>query len=181
MPDQPDELQQYEALFRRNYPRLCQRVQRMLGDMDAAEDIVQEVFVQFWHNENQQKIDNPEAYLHRAAINKALNYAGSQKRRMQIAREYQQEQARIMPAGEELELRELQQEVQQGIDSLPPMCRKVFLLSRYEEMSHKEIAAFLGISANTVDNHIKKALAILRKLLLSLLLVCFEIIYRFFY
>ena len=60
------------------------------------------------------------------------------------------------------------------------MCRKVFLLSRYEEMSHKEIAEFLGISPNTVDNHIKKALAILRKVLLSLVLVACEIILRYF-
>ncbi|WP_242916524.1 RNA polymerase sigma-70 factor [Pontibacter liquoris] len=173
-------LQEYETLFRRNYKRLCQRVHRMLGDMDATEDLVQEVFVQFWNKKDGQAIDNPEAYLHRAAINKALNYAGSQKRRWEIAKQYQQEQDQTTPAGQELELQELQKKVQQSIDALPPMCRKVFLLSRYEEMSHKEIAAFLNISPNTVDNHIKKALAILRKVLLSLLLVVCQIIFRFF-
>ncbi|WP_347158418.1 RNA polymerase sigma-70 factor [Pontibacter chitinilyticus] len=180
MPDYQDDLQQYETLFRRHYPRLCRHVHRMLGDMDAAEDVVQEAFVQFWNLENRQAVENPEAYLFRSAINKALNYACSQKRRHTMGLEYQQQQAKTSAAGQYLELQELQQKVQQAIDTLPPACRKVFLLSRYEEMSHKEIAAFLNISTNTVDNHIKKALAILRKVLLSLLLVCLETIFRFF-
>ncbi len=70
-------------------------------------------------------------------------------------------------ADQALQLEELQQQLEQALTTLPPMCRKVFLLSRYEEMSHQEIADFLGISPNTVDNHIKKALGILRQALLS--------------
>lgn len=180
MPNQTEKLQEYEALFRRNYQRLCLRVQRITADAAVAEDLVQEVFISFWNNAQWQEVENPEAYLYRACLNKALNHATTHKRRTHLAQQYVQEQNHTAVADQELELQELQQQVQQAIDALPPMCRKVFLLSRYEEMKHKEIADFLDISPNTVDNHIKKALAILRKVLLSLILLCLENIFSFF-
>ena len=181
MPDEQEQLQTFEELFRSNYKRLCQRVHRIIHDTDAAEDIVQEVFVNFWNNEQRQNIATPEAYLYRAAINKALNYASIQKRRTELEAQFSRQQPLAASDTDlDMQLQETQQKVQQTIDELPPMCQKVFLLSRYEEMSHKEIADFLSISTNTVDNHIKKALAVLRKVLLSLLLVLFEIIFDFF-
>ncbi|WP_162052092.1 RNA polymerase sigma-70 factor [Pontibacter pamirensis] len=168
-------------MFRRNYQRLCQRVHRITRDADAAEDIVQDVFVGFWNSEQRPHLATPEAYLYRAAINKALNYVSSQKRRTELDAQYREEQSLALNSTElDVQLQETQQKVQQAIEKLPSMCQKVFLLSRYEEMSHKEIAAFLSISTNTVDNHIKKALSVLRKVLLSLLLVLFKIILDFF-
>ncbi|MFD2514455.1 RNA polymerase sigma-70 factor [Pontibacter locisalis] len=180
MSDEQDQLIHYESLFRQNYQRLCQRIHRIVGDMDVAEDIVQAIFVQYWNHQDRHTVENSEAYLYRACLNKALNHISTQKRRAILAEQYQQEQTQTVEAGQELELHELQQRVQQVINNLPPMCQKVFLLSRYEEMTHKEIADFLNISPNTVDNHIKKALSLFRKALLGLLLVCLKIIFHFF-
>ena len=181
MPYQQENLRFFEEMFRRNYPRLCQRVFRITKDLAAAEDIVQEVFINFWNQKLPQKIGAPEAYLYRACINQALNYANSDKRQAQLRELYQQQQPQESNSPEQqLEQLELEKQVQQTIESLPPMCRKVFLLSRYEEMSHKEIAEFLNISPNTVDNHIKKALSILRKFLLTLLLILCKIYFTFF-
>lgn len=175
-----DALRSFEALFRRQYQGLCQRIARITNDVEAAEDIVQDVFAAFWHQE-QQTIEAPEAYLYKACLNRALNYASSTRRKTQLQQEHfrYQPEASESPA-QELEYRELEQRVQQAIADLPPMCQKVFLLSRYEEMSHKEIAFFLDISPNTVDNHIKKALHILRKLLLSLFLLLVQKYFAFF-
>ncbi|PIQ21534.1 MAG: RNA polymerase sigma-70 factor [Cytophagales bacterium CG18_big_fil_WC_8_21_14_2_50_42_9] len=181
MPDKQENIHFFEELFRRNYPRLCQRVFRITKDLEAAEDIVQEVFISFWNQEQKQQIDTPEAYLYRACINRALNFTGKDKRQTQLRALYQEQQPRAGNSPEQqLEQQELEKQVQQTIESLPPMCRKVFLLSRYEEMSHKEIAEFLNISPNTVDNHIKKALSILRKFLLTLLLILCKIYFTFF-
>jgi RNA polymerase sigma-70 factor (ECF subfamily) len=71
----------------------------------------------------------------------------------------------LMPAeekGKDLEYRVL---LGKAIDSLPPKCREVFLLSRISDMSYKEIAAALGISQKTVENQLGKALKILRAFL----------------
>ncbi len=176
-----EEKAHFEEIFKRNYQRLCQRVYRITHELEAAEDIVQEVFISFWEKQ-QQTIETPDAYLYRACINKAINYLSSTQRRIQLQEE--QYKAQKQEAGQspqqELEQRELELQVQQTIDKLPPMCRKVFLLSRYEGMSHQEIATFLEISPNTVDNHIKKALAVFRKMLLGLFLALLQIYFYFF-
>lgn len=180
MPEEQEKLHQFEELFRRNYQRLCRRVQRITNDADVAEDLVQEVFVHFWNNEKRHTIGTPEAYIYRAAINQALNYASSQKRRSALDAQYQlQQPAAANSTEQDMHLQETQLKLQQAIAALPPVCQQVFLLSRYEEMSHKEIADFLGISPNTVDNHIKKALGVLRKVLPGLLLVLFKIYFDF--
>ncbi|MBC6608155.1 RNA polymerase sigma-70 factor [Hymenobacter sp. BT188] len=172
MPDNLEELTRFEELFRRNYPLLCQRVQRITRDLSVAEDIVQEVFVSYWNSEQRLSIQAPEAYLYKAVINKALNAVSIQKRRSVLAIQYgAQQPLTTSSADQALQLEELQQQLDLALATLPPMCRKVFLLSRYEEMSHQEIADFLGISPNTVDNHIKKALSILRQALLNWLLL----------
>mgnify|MGYP005751378463 CR=1 FL=1 len=181
MLEEQETLQIFEKLFRRNYSRLCQRVQRITNNAAAAEDIVQEVFLNFWDSNQLHATSLPEAYLYKAALNKALNYVSSQKRKSDLNDVYNaQNPAFGNNPEQELELIELQQKADEAIKSLPPMCRKVFLLSRYEEMSHKEIADFLEISPNTVDNHIKKALSILRKALLSTFLPLAHIYFTFF-
>jgi RNA polymerase sigma-70 factor (ECF subfamily) len=172
VPQNLEELTRFEELFRRNYPRLCQRVQRITRDLTIAEDIVQEAFVSYWHSEQRPTIENPEAWLYKAVINKALNAVSVQQRRNTLAAQYgAQQPSTSSSADQALQLEELQDQLEQALATLPPMCQKVFLLSRYEEMSHQEIADFLNISPNTVDNHIKKALAILRRALLSWLLL----------
>ena len=57
---------------------------------------------------------------------------------------------------------ELQAQIDQAIDSLPERCRIVFMLSRFDDMTYKEIAKTLDISEKTVENQIVKALKLLR-------------------
>jgi RNA polymerase sigma-70 factor (ECF subfamily) len=183
MPETQEELREFEEMFRRDYPLLCQRVFRITNNLEAAEDLVQEAFIGYWSKNQQHSIQSPEAYIYTVCVNKALNFASSSKRKSHLRQEYYQDRQADMgrTPEQDLEGKELEQRVQQAIETLPPMCQKVFMLSRYEEMSHKEIAGFLAISPNTVDNHIKKALTILRKALLGMLLIPLEIYFTFFY
>jgi RNA polymerase sigma-70 factor (ECF subfamily) len=159
------ELQDFEEIFNANYSILCKQVSRITRDVEAAEDIVQEVFVNFWES-HQTNVENPQAYLYKVCINKALDFISVNNRRREINDKfiYPSHPTETRSLDQDMEFQELERQVLSIIESLPPMCRKVFLLSRYEEMSHKEIAAFLEISPNTVDNHIKKALSVLRKI-----------------
>jgi RNA polymerase sigma-70 factor (ECF subfamily) len=63
---------------------------------------------------------------------------------------------------EEILLHDLQVHLQKEVDNLPAKCKSVFELSRYEGNSMKEIAAKLDISEKTVENHIGKALRVLK-------------------
>ena len=81
---------------------------------------------------------------------------------------------------EDLDSKQLHQRLQEGIAQLPPKCKAVFLLSREDHLSHKEIAERLHISINTVDQHIQKALRLLRETvneykhsIISVIMFCF--------
>ena len=75
---------------------------------------------------------------------------------------------------------ELEENVTAAINSLPPKCRAVFQLSRYEGLSYKEIAAKMEISVKTVENQMGKALRVLREKLKGYLSMIFLIISNFF-
>lgn len=62
-----------------------------------------------------------------------------------------------------LEIQELKSAINIAVNSLSPRCKIIFMLSRYEKLSHKEIASILNISTKTIEAQITKALKILRK------------------
>ena len=165
--------QAIDILFRRHYSFVCQAVYRILKDGNTAEDIAQEVFFGLWKKRETLNITiSVKAYLKRAAVNKSLNFIRDQK----IKFDDKEEQLPILSSNQsttqqELEAEDLQKKIDEAIDSLPEKCRLVFTLSRFEEMSYKEIAEHLDISIKTVENQISKALKVLRTELGSFLSV----------
>ena len=73
---------------------------------------------------------------------------------------------------EHLATNELQSAINKALEALPPQCKRVFEMSRIEQLSYSEIAMQLDISTNTVENHISKALKLLRVDLKEFLALC---------
>jgi RNA polymerase sigma-70 factor (family 1) len=160
---------EFERLFKKNFNSFCLKVNLMIKDPDASADLVQNVFFKYWQSRNDIQINTSvEAYLFKSCINEAHNYIVKSKRMEKILAELPKISETASPE-EELEYSELYSKIEKVIESLPPACKEVFLLSRHDEKSHKEISAYLNISENTVNNHIKKALRILRENFLLLL------------
>lgn len=152
-----------DLIFRKYYTFLCRSVYRIISDTQITEDLAQEVFYELWKKRAQIKISSSlKAYLKRAVLNKALNYIRDQKIDLRNAPEKEGLTSREASVVQELAADNLQQQIDQAIDSLPERCRLVFVLSRYEEMSYQQIADHLGISIKTVENQISKALKSLR-------------------
>jgi len=152
-----------DLIFRKYYSFLCKSVYRIIPDTQITEDLAQDVFYGLWKKRDQLKITTSlKAYLKRAALNKALNYIRDQKidfRNAPAKEELVSKQDSIV---QELAAHNLQQEIDAAIDKLPEKCRLVFVLSRFEEMSYRQIAEHLDISMKTVENQISKALKSLR-------------------
>jgi RNA polymerase sigma-70 factor (family 1) len=134
---------------------------------------VQEVFLSLYHRRDElQTTSSLKSYLYTALQNKIYNHYQKELTRRQ------HEQAagghlKIVSndLSEEYESKELEQQIHEKIMKLPPQCRKVFLMSREEQLPYKEIAKQLNISVNTVDQHIQKALRMLRASVGGILLV----------
>ena len=159
-----DEEKAISLLFDNYYDYLCNVVYRVIHDRDYAEDIVQEIFFEVWKKRDSIKIDTSlRGYLRRAAVNRSLNHL--RKKKMQFAEDEEavlRVPAKSIDGQAELERSELENRIHAAIDTLPPKCKIVFGLSRFENMSYQEIANSLDISVKTVENQISKALRILR-------------------
>jgi len=159
---QTDSSRFMEVIFRRFYVPLGRTVNRMLNDPDATEDIVQEVFVKIWHNrETLQFSYSVKAYLYRSAINAALNYLEKAKKTVALETNVGNEPAHS-DVEDQFNLKEVETHIQDALNNLPPACKAIFVLSRYEDMSYREIAESLQLSTKTVENQMGKALRLMR-------------------
>jgi RNA polymerase sigma-70 factor (ECF subfamily) len=154
----------FEKLFRLFYPRLCNYAMSIVKDLDIAEEIVQDVLVGIWQTRNKLQIETSiRPYLYKSVNNRCLNHFRHQKVKQQHqTHEMAVANAYAEPTSGRLELNELKTRIDMGMQQLPPACREVFRLSRMEQFSYKEIAEFLNISVKTVENHMGKALKIMR-------------------
>ena len=154
----------FEAVFRQYYAPLCRYAQPILSDADEAEEVVQNVFLTIWERRESLLITTSvKAYLYRSVHNRSLNRLNQQSvrasHRQQAATELY---ADVASPTESLLADELSTHLYRAIGQLPEQCRRAFELSRFEELSYKEIADRLGIATKTVENQIGKALRILR-------------------
>ena len=152
-----------EQLFRTYYAPLCRAVRPMVRDRDTAEDIVQDVFMKIWRNQTALDTNQSvKAYLFRAAINTALNFL-EKNRRTTAWDDTLTDRYGANSTEDDLAYRETEQKIAYALEQLPPKCKVVFSLSRFEDMSYAEIAQHLDISVKAVEKHMGKALRIMRQ------------------
>lgn len=171
----------FERLFRQYYRPLCSYACTLVKDKDEAEEVVQTVFYNLWKKRESLNIDGAvKPYLYRAAHNDSLNRLKHQKVKRDYAGDYiKTADSNSADASGGLQAKELNHRIHQAIDSLPEQCGQVFRLSRFGHLKYSEIADKLDISVKTVENHMGKALRIMREqlkdyvhLLVLLLLQC---------
>lgn len=161
-----------ESLFKSLYQRLCNYANTILNDIDESEEVVQQVFVQLWEKRETMEITTSvQSYLFRAVRNTSLNKIKHAKVRQIYAEEVTAMAQQSEPATVTTFHNELQNQIHVAIESLPEQCRLVFKLSRFEELKYAEIAEQLGISIKTVENHMGKALKLMREQLKDYLTV----------
>lgn len=158
----------FEYIFKSFYSPLCLYASDLLRDDGLAQEIVQESFINFWEKRKNLEINQSlKSYLYRMVHNHCISYLRSDKTRQTKKTEFEEtvkaEQKIIDAISDDLVIDQyfksnIENVVEATIDNLPTQCKEVFLLSRFESLSHKEIAKKLDISVNTVKVHISKAL-----------------------
>ncbi|GGE65658.1 RNA polymerase sigma-70 factor (ECF subfamily) [Pedobacter psychrotolerans] len=131
---------------------------------EEAEELTQDTFVRLW--ENRAKI-NPErnfdAFLYTLVRNNFLMVLRKKAREKAYSNENLCQQESFNAIEDELNAKESKRIAQNAIETLSPQVKKIYLMSRDDHHTHEEISQLMGISKNTVNNHLKKSLSIMRK------------------
>lgn len=151
-----------ELIYKKYWKSLLASAYNILLDEQCCEDIVQEIFIKLWNNREKIEIKvSLKAYL-----SASVRYEVYRQIRQGSVREdiFDQLQDRLQTPSEtqSIEYKELLGQIDSVVNALPEKCRKVYKLSREDQLSHKEIASQLQISPKTVENHLNKALRHLR-------------------
>jgi RNA polymerase sigma-70 factor (ECF subfamily) len=135
----------------------------LLKRSHLAEDAVARVFEDIWEKRAGLRVpDNVRAYLYAAVRNRSVNLVRANNVFLPISAcsedEVQQELAEGDDLDARLRLQELDDEVERLLAQMPQQRQIVFKLNRFENLRYKEIAAVLGISERTVQNHMVLAM-----------------------
>jgi RNA polymerase sigma-70 factor (ECF subfamily) len=139
---------------------------RRTGDPQAADELVQEVWLRIADQADAHHLDNPEAWLQRIAANLALNWLKSHRFRVGLTAAGADVGAVADPAPDAeraLHARRGLEHLRLLLEELPPRRRAVFLLYRGQGLSLRETADQLGISVKTAKNQMAEALDFLRR------------------
>lgn len=153
----------YRLVFDYYYPKLLPACFKSIRQREDCEEIVLNVFMNIWQRKEQlAKVESFENYLFRSLTNQIFDF---QRRRMMKT-----EDIALQPLSDlgstrhpELSFKELQGIYEDALNRLPEKQRIVFLMSREQGLSQKQIAEEKDISVNTVNNHIKSALKSIRR------------------
>ena len=156
-------LRDYEMIFHKYYNPLVVYANTIIKDIDETQDIVQQVFVSVWEKRNDIEFHTSvRAFLYKSVYNSCINFIKQQAIRNDYLKEAQLIDKNPV-LNDEASQKELQIKIDYAIEQLPEQCKKIFRMSRYDEMRYQEIADKLNLSIKTVENQMGKALKILRE------------------
>ncbi|WP_341216045.1 RNA polymerase sigma-70 factor [uncultured Wocania sp.] len=134
----------------------------IIKNKEVCEDIVQNIFIDFWNKRQSKNINNIKSYLFKSVKYKIFNYFRDQK----ISKEDITRLNLIdlsINASQKMEYHELETTIYASVNKLPKRCKEIFELSRFHYKSNKEISEELEISIQAVKNQISKALSLIKK------------------
>lgn len=170
-----------EELYNYYYPRLYNFSKTFLKLEEGIDDILQEVFIKIW--QNRKKIRTPDtfgSFIFTITRNLLLNELRTRLKNEKIKEKIGKLAVAIEYSFiEQLESDEIKIKIDRAIMELPDRQKEIFILSRIEGLSHKEIAERLLITSKTVEYHLAKATVLLKKKLFNLEVAYFLFFYHF--
>lgn len=159
---QADNMLAFDEVYKRYQKRLFHFSNYILKSNEDAENVVHEVFIKLW--ENRHSIQKLRSYIFSIAYNTTISLIRKKITEQKFIEHYKSLPISYeIPVNMDIEYRELKEKADHIIDSLPERQKEVYLLSREQELTYREISEKLKISVNTVENHMVKALRTIRK------------------
>lgn len=155
----------FTEIYRRYWEVLLNTAYQRLRSKEDAEEVVQEIFVNLYFRRNEiDPKSTLEAYLKTALKFKVIDtYRLQQLHYKHIDNLIAETNLSPVLPDHQLESKEFKTLILSACSKLPEKCREVFMMFRFEELSHQEIARRAEISVNTVKKHLHKAMLFLRE------------------
>lgn len=167
----------YEMLFKEYYKVLTIFANKYIKDLETSKELVQELFVHLYERRETLDINSSlKSYLFRSVHNRCINHINARKIREKYTEHITHTREIAQNSLEdEVNVSELENALYRAIGELPPKCRAIFKLNRFDGLTNNEIADKLALSKRTVETQISKALKILRLKLEPYMVVSFLI------
>lgn len=155
----------FAELFDETYDSLHRYAAYITRDGDVAADILQDVYLKLWTVRDTIDPDRSlRAFMYQMVRNHSLNHQRQVKRHRSEELDAEHPSVSIDSLNEEqLDATDLGERIHRWIDDMPTRRREAFMLSRYEGLSHDEIASMMDLAPKTVNNHIVLALQHIRE------------------
>jgi RNA polymerase sigma-70 factor (ECF subfamily) len=171
----------FEYVYYKYSELLCRYAIGLTADQAASEDLVNDSFLELW--EKRQGIEikvSIKAYLLITVRNKAFNYLKRKKHETTFG--FDQECQSLIEGDVNvqiekfLQIEQIEIRLHNAIGHLSPQCQQIFRMSKFNQLSYKEISDQMNISVFTVKTHIARALKSLRQEFENVKLILFSII-----
>lgn len=157
-----DDKEAFKELFFDFYPALCVFAGRYIASAETCEDIVQDTFLYIWKNcKRIEIVSSFKNLLITSVKNSCMDYLRKQAVRQNYAGKEISVETTDSPE-EVYTIFELEEKLNAALAKLPDNVRKAFQMSRFENMTYKQIAEEMSVSPKTVEAYISKALSVLR-------------------
>ncbi len=154
----------YEYLVDLYYKRLYGYALSLTDDHAMAQDILQNTFLKTW--QYRRKLSDKyslDGFLFKLVYNEFVNTFQKNKFMLPLQHKYVDELHEILESTETNKFEEIMKKVEGEIQKLPPKCQHIFLMSKREGLTNKEISDYLKISIKAVEAQISKAYTVLRQ------------------
>lgn len=155
--------QSFTELYNRYWEQLFITAAKALRGKEEAADVVQDVFLSLWDRRNELNLlGSLSAYLHTSVRYKCIHYIEKNITRHDYLVHLIVSES---PSSAEtnLQLKEVQQLINNTVSKMPPKMQEVYRMSRQQQLSYKEIAEKMRVSVETVKKHIHHALHLIKK------------------
>ncbi len=151
----------FEEIYQKYASRMLTYALQILKEKEVCEDIIQNIFIDFWSKRETNTVENLEGYLFRAVKFQIFKYFRDTKFSNEDLTRLNLVEVSVS-ASKVLEYQDLELAIKNSVDQLPSRCKEIFELSRFEHKTNQEIADLLGVSLQAVKNQISKALSAIR-------------------
>ncbi len=179
------ELEAFHHLYIEYYSSLCIYAKNFTRNKEIAEEVVQNVFISMWEHKGHLNIESSlKSFLFVSIRNGCLNHL----KHLQVINKFNLYYTQLLKDAQDLfnvsqetgdsllMANELEEKISKEIELLPEQCRRIFIMSRFDCLTHQEIADKLGVTINTVHRQTSIALEKLRLALKNYLIIFLLII-----